>query len=91
MSGDKFTCRCCGFKSFHEEANGNYAICEVCFWEDDPSQAENPDYEGGANPVSLRQAQKNFREVGASTRDMIGNVRKPNADELRDKDWKFLG
>ncbi|HLN63546.1 MAG TPA: CPCC family cysteine-rich protein [Symbiobacteriaceae bacterium] len=29
----------------------------MCYWEDDPVQADDPDFAGGANESSLRQAQ----------------------------------
>ena len=68
--------------------NGSFDICEVCFWEDDPVQLENPDYEGGANKVSLRQGQINFSKFGACEREMIKHIRKPFEEEQRDADWK---
>lgn len=56
----KYKCPCCWYYTFDEKANGNYDICEVCFWEDDPIQLENADYVGGANKVSLSEARRNF-------------------------------
>lgn len=56
----KFTCPCCGFKTFDGEAIGTYEICELCNWEDDPIQNKDPDYEGGANGYSLREGQHFF-------------------------------
>lgn len=91
MLEDKFPCPCCGYKTFEERPNGTYHICEVCFWEDDPIQLKDPDYDGGANRISLREGQRNFQAFGACERDVIGNVRKANANERRDQDWKFLG
>lgn len=73
-----------------EEPPGTYNICQVCFWEDDPIQFENPDYEGGANQVSLRQGQKNFQEFGACDVDATKMVRKPNIDEAQDEHWHPL-
>jgi hypothetical protein len=87
---EKFACPCCGYKTFHEKPDGNYSICPVCFWEDDPIQLKNPNYMGGANNVSLRQAQINFEEFGACEKEMLGNVVKPGIHEARDKDWKPL-
>lgn len=52
----KYKCPCCGFYTFDEKLNGNYDICPVCFWEDDPIQLEDNEYKGGANRlVSYRQ------------------------------------
>jgi hypothetical protein len=84
----KFACPCCGHKTFTEKPNGTYDICPVCFWEDDPIQLDDPNYEGGANPTSLRQAQKNFIEFGACDEDMKRNVRPANSEEPKDKNWK---
>lgn len=61
----EYTCSCCGYKTL-EEPSGNYEICSVCYWEDDSVQNDDPDFEGGANQVSLRQAQRNFNIYGAS-------------------------
>lgn len=87
---DKFACPCCGYRTLREKPGGTYNICEVCFWEDDPIQLDDPDYEGGANRVSLKQGQRNFQEFGACERDMVKNVRRPNSDEGRDDNWKFI-
>ena len=73
---ERFACPCCGYKTFFEKPNGSYDICDVCFWEDDSIQNDSPDYAGGANKPSLRQAQKNFMEFGAKRRDVIGKREK---------------
>jgi len=86
----RFACPCCGYKTFSHEPDGSYEICKVCFWEDDPVQLKRPDYEGGANKVSLRQAQKNFQEFGACEKEMVKRVRKPTPDETRDESWRPL-
>jgi isopentenyldiphosphate isomerase len=87
---EKHACPCCGYKTFDEQPNGSHNICPVCFWEDDLFQLNNPDYEGGTNWVSLRQAQKNFAVFGACEKDMIKNIRKPTPDEQRDDNWEPL-
>lgn len=87
---EKISCPCCGYKTFAEKPNGHYGICEVCFWEDDSIQLDDPNYEGGANKVSLRQGQRKFIEFGACEREMINNVRQPTKDEQRDETWKPL-
>lgn len=86
----KFTCPCCGYKTLSNPANGSYDICSVCFWEDDGVQLEDPDYEGGANRVSLRQAQKNFIKFGACEEEMISFVRPAHTSEPKDAEWKPL-
>ncbi len=43
-----------------EEPPGTFEVCPVCGWEDDDAQARDPDFAGGANRVSLREARANF-------------------------------
>ena len=43
--------------SLDEPAPGTYDICAVCGWEDDLVQFHDPDFRGGANRESLREAQ----------------------------------
>lgn len=84
----KFACPCCGHRTFTEKPNGTYDICPVCYWEDDPIQLDDPNYEGGANPTSLKQAQKNFLEFGACDFEMKRNVRPASKEEPKDKNWR---
>ncbi|WP_409271571.1 CPCC family cysteine-rich protein [Neobacillus sp. SCS-31] len=84
----KYTCPCCGYKTLDEEPPGTYDICGICFWEDDGVQFSDPDYEGGTNFPSLRQAQKNFLLFGACDESSIESVRKPNANDERDPNWR---
>ena len=86
----KYTCPCCGYKSLDEKPPGTYGICPICFWEDDGIQFDDPDYEGGANVVSLRQAQKNFTEFGACEQRVLSYVRSPTEQDERDAEWKPL-
>lgn len=75
-------CPCCGYNTFIGKEHGQYDICPVCFWEDDPFQSSDPDLEEGANAFSLRQAQANFLEFGACEKDLLRYVRQPHPDEL---------
>ena len=84
----KYTCPCCGYKTLDEKPPGTYNICPICFWEDDPVQFDDPSYEGGANHPSLRQAQKNFLDFGATEKRVIKHVRKPAPEDMRDPEWK---
>ncbi|WP_420540544.1 CPCC family cysteine-rich protein (plasmid) [Paenibacillus polymyxa] len=72
----KYTCLCCGYKTLDDEPPGTYDICEICFWEDDGIQFADPDYDGGANIVSLRQGQQNYKVFGACEEKCIEFVRK---------------
>jgi len=79
--GRRYACPCCGFLTLVEAPTGTYDICEVCFWEDDNAQFHDPDYEGGANKVSLNQARENFRLHGVSEIRFEADVRSPLPEE----------
>ncbi len=79
--GEPFGCPCCGYKTLDEAPPGTFCICPVCFWEDDSIQFADPTYSGGANSISLEEAQANFRSFGAVTRDALSRVRPPKPDE----------
>ena len=49
----KYKCPCCGYFTFEDKPNGNYDICPVCFWEDDPIAYDEPNKEFCCNGVSL--------------------------------------
>ena len=46
-------CPVCGKHQFEKE--GYYEGCPVCWWRDDDVQTRLPDFEGGANDLSLNQ------------------------------------
>jgi hypothetical protein len=76
-----YACPCCGYLTLDEAPSGTYFICEVCFWEDDGIQFRNPDYEGGANKVSLNQARENFHKYAVSETGFKSYVRSPLPEE----------
>ena len=78
----KYKCPCCNYYTFDSKLKGEYDICPVCFWEDDPFQAEDPDLEGMGNTDSLNQARENYKKFGACQEEYIKNVRKPYKDEF---------
>jgi hypothetical protein len=80
---NKYSCLCCRHYTLPEKAGGTYLICPVCFWEDDPLQFHKRELNGGANPVSLKEAQKNYEEFGACERVMLIHVLRPLKNELR--------
>ncbi|KMK76250.1 CPCC family cysteine-rich protein [Alkalihalobacillus pseudalcaliphilus] len=87
----KYTCPCCGYKTLAEAVRDSYDICEVCYWEDDFVQNEDPDYGGGANQVSLRQAQRNFLTFGASELTYKELVVEPGSKGYeKDRDFKVF-
>ena len=59
---NKFLCPVCG-RFYVDE----YDICECCGWENDPVQFQKPDFQGGANEMSLNQA-KNAYQTGRPVR-----------------------
>lgn len=75
----KYKCSCCGFYTLREESDD---ICQVCAWQEDIVQREDPDFVGGPNEVSLNQARENYMLFGASEKRFIGKGRKPLAEEL---------
>jgi len=77
-----YTCPCCGYKTLEEKPPGTYEICELCGWEDDFVQFKDPDYEGGANGESLREAQYNF--LKESKDENYGE------EYVKDNEWKIL-
>jgi hypothetical protein len=67
--------------TLEEEPPGTYAICAVCFWEDDPVQFRDPTYLGGANNVNLHEARANFARFGVSELEFREYVRPPTPEE----------
>ena len=53
-------CPVCGKYEFADESC--YDICPFCGWEDDGVQLSDPDFDGGANELSLKQYRKEYRE-----------------------------
>ena len=51
----KIKCPCCG-----KGAVAEYEVCDFCSWENDPIQHEKPDYKGGANKMSLKEARNAY-------------------------------
>lgn len=78
----RYQCPCCGYFTLKENTGNSFQLCEVCFWEDDGIQSSDPDYEGGANRVSLNQAIQNFKKFGASEESFKSSVRLANKEEL---------
>jgi hypothetical protein len=79
--GRRYACACCGYLTLDDGPNGTYSICGVCFWEDDGVQFRDPDYEGGANAVSLNEARRNFRVESVSEPEFKTHIRAPLPEE----------
>lgn len=54
-------CPCCGIFDHEEEIGNTFLICPICDWEDDEVQLDNPNYERGANVLSLNQSKELFK------------------------------
>ena len=78
----KYPCPCCGCLTFDAPPDGNYDICPVCFWEDDPIASEYPDEACCCNGVSLSEARKNYAKFGACSEKVIDKCRKPTFEEM---------
>ncbi len=91
---EKYTCPCCGYKTFTKEAIESHEACRVCCWEYDPEQHENPYFAGGANEVSLVQAQNNFIQFGATERRFTHLIyyynHAPYLFYKKDKNWQLV-
>ncbi|WP_079277523.1 CPCC family cysteine-rich protein [Streptomyces sp. CB03234] len=84
---DRYPCPCCGHRALGEMP-GSYEICPVCFWEDDGVQFRWPAMSGGANRVSLIEAQRNYKDFGACDQHGRRYVRPPAEDEPLDPTWR---
>ncbi|MEZ4887459.1 MAG: CPCC family cysteine-rich protein [Chitinophagales bacterium] len=79
----KYQCLCCEHYTLEVKPDNTFQLCPVCFWEDDGVQLNDPNYEGGANHISLNQARKNYREFGATELIFLDDVRPPSKEERR--------
>lgn len=79
-----YRCPCCGFITLAER--GAYEICRVCFWEDDgQDEHDASEVRGGPNRgLSLREARRNYQEIGACDERCTRFVRAPLPHEHPD-------
>lgn len=82
-----FPCPCCGYLTL-SEAPGSYEICGICFWEDDAVQLRWPTMSGGANRISLIDAQDSFATNGALEDRFKVHVRPVTRGDRRDAGWR---
>lgn len=87
MTATRFPCPCCGHL-FFDHPPGSYAICDVCFWEDDAVQLRWPDYRGGANRPSLIESQQTYATIGAMEPHFLDDIRPAAPDEPLDPLWR---
>lgn len=82
--------RCALADGHFQEEPGSYDICPICFWEDDISQLRFPTLGGGANRVSLVEAQLALERDGAIEPRFLGHIRPVRADDRRDPGWRLI-
>lgn len=85
---DRLICPCCG--EYHFEEEDFYEVCEVCGWEDDGLQRDEPDYEGGANTISLNQAREVWRQTHDIKASDIANRRAYQGLPVFDSNGKVI-
>ena len=57
----KCLCDCCFFPTLN--GHGGYEICPICWWEDDPTAADDLNGDSVVNSgLSLNEARRNFQE-----------------------------
>jgi hypothetical protein len=78
-----FPCPCCHYLTLDIQPPGSYQICEICFWEDDIEQFNDPQFKGGVNRISLREAQRNFEAFGCCEERLKQYVRPVEATDQR--------
>lgn len=83
----RFPCPSCGYIVF-TDLPGSYDICPICFWEDDIVQLAFPDMAGGANSVSLIEAQSNFTAHGVCKIRFKEKVRPAKEEDRKDEKWR---
>ena len=54
---NKHTCAVCGADMILEDS----VVCDICYWEADSVQEDDPDYRGGANKESLNEARAEWK------------------------------
>lgn len=53
----KQVCACC-----EKGVVGFFDICKICGWQNDDLQNREPDFDGGANEMSLNEAKQAYKE-----------------------------
>ena len=64
-----YSCPCCGNKTISKL--GDYEICYICNWEDDPVQSDDPNFYGGANVKSLNEAKETYQQLIQKNKDPL--------------------
>jgi len=78
----KYHCPCCGYYTFKEPVEGNYDVCDVCFWQDDLEQKKDLSLVIGANDMCLNTALKNYLSIGAVDAEKVKYIRGAFEEEI---------
>ncbi|MGN7761431.1 CPCC family cysteine-rich protein [Paenibacillus sp. 22594] len=79
-------CPCCGYFTIESDDEVIVDICDVCFWQYDVVAHEKPDWNIGANHLSLNQARENYKVFGVCKEGYGNLVREPLLIELPEND-----
>jgi hypothetical protein len=69
-------CPCCDYYTLDER--GAFAVCPICYWEDDGQDLDQLDVVSGPNHITLRAARRNFERFGACDQAALGLVASPD-------------
>jgi hypothetical protein len=89
MEFPPFPCPCCGYLVF-SGLPGSYDSCPIRGWEDDDVQLRWPGLYGGANRLSLEEAQTAFEKTGTSDPDRTPLRSQTVTKYDRDPQWRRL-
>ncbi|MGE0535921.1 MAG: CPCC family cysteine-rich protein [Pirellulales bacterium] len=79
------TCPCCGYKTIH----GGFARCPICCWRY-CAGSYSPDFHSPVNCITLREAQRNYKRIGAIREQDKKLSRRPTRSDRRDPNWQLL-
>ncbi|MDQ2714504.1 MAG: hypothetical protein M3Z08_06330 [Chloroflexota bacterium] len=81
-AGGKYRCPCCNFITL--SARGAYAVCPVCYWQDDGQDNLDAGVNRliGPNHMSLELGRENYRKFGAIHKRALECVRPPLPEEM---------
>jgi hypothetical protein len=88
-ASDLLPCPCCGHRTLPEL--GQYELCPVCFWEDDPNQSSHAESANGANGKSLLESQQTYLSIGAMDKKFLKQERPARLSETIDDGWRLRG
>jgi len=88
--GDDLECPVCGKYNFAEE--NSFDICPICGWENDGVQADDHNYAGGANPLSVNEARIEFFLLGKkNVRETVMRRRQEFEEEYHGIQKRYAG